>query len=200
MGLHITKKKHGVDIWGCVSSGCVRYEETEFDVYASLEDTRTKDGLKVEKRLWLKKRKGYEEVIEDFFNDELPDIEGEPKADEGELLEAYRYIAERLKHSVQYVGLKLEYISPRGIRVYFRVRLHDRSDGAVTIVEMSADKDGEKISYFVYGETSNARVLQREVVKAIAAYILFSNFIFLQPVQEQQKTQQTEQGGEQQSA
>jgi len=198
MGLHATidREKGEVDVWGCVTSGCVRYEEGKDSVYASLEDRR-KDGLEVEKRLSLKKRKGYGAVVEAFFNDDLLSIGGyslpsiggySPQADEEELLEAFRFVVER-KRNTRYVGLKLEYVSPRGIQVYYRLRSFEQSDGVYIVVELSAKKDGESISYNVYGKTTNGLALQHEAAKAIGAYVLFANFI----------SQQTEQDSAQQA-
>jgi len=178
MGIHVSvnKEMQTVDMWMCVTSGCVRYEETKDSVYAGLEDRR-KDGLRIEKSVALRKREKYEEFIHSIFNDSLPTVSDAPKADEEELIEAYKFVVEKVRRGMHYVGTKLEFTSPRGIRVLYRLRHAQKTDGAHIIVEMTAEKDGERISYQCFGYTSDAYAIIKEAAKAISIYILFSEYI-----------------------
>jgi hypothetical protein len=178
MGFHISvdHKEQKVEVWMCLELGCVRYEELSDWVFVSLDDRR-KDGLRVTKSLAVKKRERYSAFVEDFMNNELPTITETPKADEDELLEAYRFVSKRVKSGIRYVGTKIELTTPRGVRVYYRVRHEERSDGIHVVVEIEAEKDGEKITYTVFGTTNNANAAIEEAAKAIGAYILFTEYI-----------------------
>jgi hypothetical protein len=51
-------------------------------------------------------------------------------------------------------------------------------------VELIAEKDGERLVYQVYGDTEKVNVLLEEVTKAIATYVLFSEFVTKQADQQ----------------
>ena len=195
MGIHVTvdTQNKKTDMWMCLSSGCVRYYETEHDIYMAVEDTR-KDGIRVEKSVKLLKRGNYNEVIDNIFNSKLTAFWNEAKADEGEMLEALKYIADKLKRGMKYVGVKLEYVSPRGLAVYFRLRYSEEGGRPYMNVDLVAEKDWEKLTYHAYGHVSVYSSLLEEAAKAVANYVLFSNFIY------DQMSQQTEdRGGVQQA-
>jgi hypothetical protein len=177
MGLHISVDKEKTEMWSCLSSGCVRYEETSRDVYASIDDRR-KDGLRIEKTVAVKKRGDYLKFIQSVFNDDLPMVSDVPKADEAELFETYKFVTERLSNNKNhYVGVKTEFTSPRGIRIHYRLRQERQQDGANIIVELTAEKDGERLVYRCFGYTINSRAIFEEAAKAIGTYILFADYV-----------------------
>jgi len=185
MELHVEldKEKQVTKVWGCVSSGCMHFEENEGNVYASIDDRR-KDGLRIEKTVFVRKRGEHLKFIQDIFNDHLPTVGGTPKADEDELVEAYNFVVERLSRGfvvknkeVRYVGVKVEFVSSRGINVYYRVRHEREQDGANIIVVLTAEKDGERLVYRCFGHTANSRAIIEEAAKAIGTYILFSDYV-----------------------
>ncbi len=182
MGLHVTidYENRKVDIWGCVSNGCIHYEEYGDFVEARIEDKRL-DGLKVEKSIVVKKREKYHEFVQDFMNDNYPKVDNVPKFDERELLEAYQYVVERIKRGMRYVGIKTEYRTPTGTRIYFRLRRDEKNDAVKIIVELDAEKDGERVYYFAVGETNKPFVLETEAARAIGAYIKFAEYTTKQP-------------------
>lgn len=179
MGLHveIDKERQRVEFWGCVSSGCVRYEEGEHFAEAGIEDN-TKSGLHMEIRVVIKKRERYADVIRDIMGGKMPRLKDEPQADEGELLDMLKFVAERVKRGYRYAGIKSEFTTSRGVRVYFRLRYDGKTDGAHITVELDAEKDGERLTYIAFGRTDSHTVLLEEAAKAINAYILFSNYVF----------------------
>jgi hypothetical protein len=186
MGLHVNVdyEKRRTDVWVCLSSGCMRYEEGENFVEASIEDKR-KDGLRTEKSVVLKRRENYAKIIRDIINENIPAVGNEPRADEGELFEIYKFVAEKYRKGYRYIGVKTEFTTPRGIRVYFRVRFHDRSDGPRIIVELTAEKDGERLTYQAFGQASKTTALLEEVTKAIGMHVLFSEYVFRQTPQQE---------------
>ncbi len=182
MGLHVTidHENRKVDMWGCLTSGCIRYEEYGDFVDAKIEDKRL-DGLKAEKSIVIKKRGNYHEFVQDFMNNNYPRVDNVPKVDERELLEAYQYAVERIKRGARYVGLKIEHISVRGVRLYFRLRYDEKSDGTKMLVELDAEKDGERMYYFITGKTNRPLAFETEAAKAIGAYIKFSEYVSQEP-------------------
>jgi len=84
MSLHVSvdKENNKVDVWACLTSGCVRYEEGEHFVDANIDD-RKKDGIRVTKSVSLRKREECIKVIHDIINGNTPTVGNEPKADEG---------------------------------------------------------------------------------------------------------------------
>ena len=176
MHISVDKEKQTANMWACITSGCVRYEESENSVHASIEDRR-KDGLRVEKSVTLRKRGNYLEFVHDILNDNMPTIGNEPSADEGELLEIYNFVVEKVKRGMRYVGVKTEFTTPRGVQVYFRLRYHEQSGGPHVIVELIAEKEGERMVYQCFGQTTDAFALQKEAAKAIGAYVLFSEYV-----------------------
>jgi hypothetical protein len=185
--LELNKEKQVTKVWGCVSSGCMHFEEGESNVYASVDDRR-KDGLRVEKTVFVRKRGEHLEFVQDIFNDNLPTVGGTPKADEDELVEAYKFVVERAS-KMQYVGVKVEFISTKGVKVYYRVRHEREQDGANIVVVLTAEKGGERLLYRCTGHTTNSRAIIEEAAKAIGTYILFSDYVSRQA-----------EGGAQQSA
>jgi hypothetical protein len=185
MGVNVEIKwgEQVADFWICLTSGCVKYEEGKETVYLHVDDRRS-DGLRIEKSVALRKREGWLNYVHNIMNDAARHTGGEPKADEGELLEAFKFIAERYRKGHWYVGVKLEFITPRGIRVYFRVRKHEKSDGRHIVVELIAEKDGERLVYQVYGDTEKGHILLEEIAKAIGTYVLFSEFVTTQTDQQ----------------
>ena len=171
------------DIWICVFSGCVKYEENGDVVYVQMED-RHRDGLYIEKSVTLRKRENWKGYIHNIINGSVHHTGGEPKADEGELLDVFRFISEKYRKGYLYIGIKAEFTTPRGIRVYFRIRNHEKSDGRNIIVELIAEKDGERLVYQVHGNTERASVLLEEIARAIGTYVLFSEYITKQTVQQ----------------
>jgi len=185
MGLHVSidRENQRADIWACLTSGCVRYEEGESSVDVNIED-RNKDGLRIERRAVLRKRENWKEYIHDIINGNTPTVSDEPKADEGQLLEIYKFVVDKIVKGMRYVGVRTEFITPRGIRVYFRLRHNEQSDGLHVIVELLAEKEGERVSYQVFGQTANAFVLREEAARAIGTYVLFSEYIAKQTGQQ----------------
>ena len=181
MGIHVTvdTQTKKVEVRTCLTSGCVRYEEGESDIYVAVEDTR-KDGIREEKSMVLQKRGNYDELIDNIFNGRQSVVWDEPRADEGEMLEALKYVAEKLKRGMRYVGVKLEYISPRGFAVYFRLRYSEEGGRPHINADLVAEKEREKLAYHAYGYVSDYRPLLEAASKAIVAYVLFSDFIFEQ--------------------
>jgi len=171
------------DIWICLTSGCARYEERGEVVYVQMEDKRS-DGLRVEKSATLKKREGWLNYVHNIMNDSVRHTGGEAKADEGELLEILRFVSEKYRKGYWYIGIKSEFVTFRGIRVYFRIRNHEKSSGRHVIVELIAEKDGERLVYQVYGDTEKAHILLEEVAKAIGTYVLFSEYVAKQADQQ----------------
>jgi len=188
MELHVkvNKEKQVTEVWGCISSGCIHFGEYESNVYASIDDRR-KDGLRIEKTVSVRKRGEYLKFIQDIFNDNLPVVGDMPKADEEELIKAYIFAIERASN-MHYVGLKVEFTSPRGIKVYYRVRHEREQDGANIVVDLTAEKDGERLVYRCFGHTINSRAIIEEAAKAIGTYILFSDYVS----QQTEDTQQVE--------
>ena len=178
MGIHVLvdREKQKADVWMCVTSGCARYEESENSVYASIEDRR-EDGLRVEKSVTLQKRGNYLELVHNVLNDVVSAVGSEPGADEGELLEIYNLVIEKIKRGMRYVGVKTVFTTPRGIQVYFRLRYHEQSGGPHIIVELIAEREGDRMVYQCFGQTTDAFALQKEAAKAIGAYVLFSEYI-----------------------
>jgi ribosome-associated translation inhibitor RaiA len=190
--LELNKEKQVTKVWGCVSSGCIHFEEDESNVYASIDagiDDKGKDGLRIEKTVYVRKREEHLKFIRDIFNDNLPTVGGTPKADEDELVEAYKFVVERAS-KMQYVGVKVEFTSARGINVYYHVKHEREQDGANIVVVLTAEKGGERLVYRCTGHTANSRAVIEEAAKAIGTYILFSNYV----------AQQAAEGGAQQSA
>jgi hypothetical protein len=74
----------------------------------------------------------------------------------------------------------LKYVSPRGFAVYFRIRYSEEGGRPHINADLTAEKEGEKLTYKAYGYVSDYRPLLEEAARAIAAYVLFSNFIFSQ--------------------
>jgi len=111
------------------------------------------------------------------MNGSVRHVGTEPKADEGELLEALRFISEKYKKGYRYIGIKSEFTTFRGIQVYFRVRSHEKSEGHHIIVELIAEKDGERLVYQTYGDTEKRYNLLEEIAKAIGTYVLFSEYV-----------------------
>lgn len=186
--LELNKEKQVTKVWGCVSSGCIHFEEDENNVYASVDDRR-KDGLRIEKTVFVRKREEHLEFVQDMMNDNLPTVGGTPKADEDELVEAYKFVVERAS-KMKYVGVKVEFMSAKGVKVYYRVRHEREQDGANIVVVLTAEKGGERLVYRCTGHTANSRAIIEEAAKAIGTYILFSNYV----------AQQAAEGGAQQSA
>ena len=175
MGIYITDDTQKMEIRTCLGGGCgcVHFSSTEYDVYVSVRD-RCKDSVETELSVKLKKRENYDEIIHEIYRGNSV-IWNEPRADEGEMLNTLRYVADKLKHGVKYVGVKLEYTSPRGFEVLFRLRYSEKEGQYV--IELTAEKDGEKLRYYAYGSVNDYRLLLEEAAKAIAAYVLFSDFI-----------------------
>ncbi len=190
MGIHVAVQDKNVEVWTCLTSGCVRYHETERNIYVSIEDTR-RDGIRVEKSVTLMKRGNYDELIDDIFNGRLTAFWEEPRADEGEMLETLKYVEEKLKRGMKYVGVKLEYISPRGLAVYFRLRYSEEGGRPYMNVDLVAEKEGEKLAYRAYGYVNSYSQLLEDAARAIAVYVLFANFIF-----SQQANQSDDSGGD----
>jgi hypothetical protein len=191
MGLRVAIDwgKRKVEAWGCLTSGCVRFYEGESEIYASIEDVR-KDGVKVEKSVTLRKRGNYDELIDNIINGRLSAFWDEPRADEGKMLEMLKFVAENLRSgTMKYVGVKTVHISPRGIRIYFRLRYSEEDERPHMNVELIAEKDGERLNYQAYGDVNDYRPMLEETAKAIAAYTLFSNFISEHAQTEQQGAQ-----------
>jgi hypothetical protein len=94
------------------------------------------------------------------------------------MLEALKYVAEKLRRGMRYVGVKLVYTSPRGFAVYFRLRCSEESGQPHINVDLIAEKEGEKLKYHVYGYVRDYRPLLEAASKAVAAYVLFSNFVY----------------------
>ena len=178
MGFHVSidRENKRVDMWACLSSGCVRYEESEHFVDVNIEDRRS-DGMRIVKSVSLRKREGYDKVIDDIMNGNTPTVSDEPKADEEELLNAFKFVMDKIAKGMRYVGVKTEFTTPRGIRVYFRLRFEARSGGPFTIVELTAEKEGDKVVYQAFGQTSNVYAIREEGAKAIGVYILFSEYV-----------------------
>jgi len=195
--VELNKEKQVAKVWGCVSSGCMHFEEGESNVYASVDDRR-KDGLRIEKTVYVRKREEHLKFIQDVMNDNLPTVGGTLKADEDELVEAYNFVVEKISRGfvgmknkeVRYVGVKVEFTSSRGINVHYRVRHEREQDGANIVVVLTAEKGGERLVYRCTGHTANSRAIIEEAAKAIGAYILFSDYV----------AQQAAEGGAQQSA
>jgi hypothetical protein len=178
MGINVEIKwgEQTADVWMCLSSGCVRYEERGEVVYVQIEDKRS-DGLRVEKSITLRKREGWPNYVHTIMNDSVRHTLSEPKADEAELVEIYKFISEKYRKGYFYIGVKSEFVTPRGIRVYFRVRNREKTNGRRIIVELTAEKDGESLLYQVFGDTENAHMLLEEIAKAIGTYVLFSEYV-----------------------
>jgi hypothetical protein len=179
------------EVRACLTSGCASYVENDGVVYVGIQDTQ-KDGVKVERSVTLRKREDYDELIHRIISGRLSLMWNDPRAYEAELLEALKYVEEKLKRGMRYVGLKMVYISARGIRVYFRLRYSEEDERPHMNVELIAEKDGERLNYQAYGDVNDYRPMLEEAAKAIAAYTLFSNFIY------EQSSNQTNQSGGQQ--
>ncbi len=180
MGIHvdIDYKNQKANIWICLTSGCTSYEEFGDFIDVRIEDALL-NGLRIEKTAVIKKRENYREFVENFLSGRYPMMQNEPIADEKELLDVYHFASERVKKGMRYVGTKIEFVSPKGIRVYFRMRL---SEGDVAI-ELVAEKEGERITYNAAGKTADVFTALREAVHAIGAYILFSEYISRKPLE-----------------
>jgi hypothetical protein len=190
MNLDVTvdPQNQKVDMWACLTSGCIRYEERQDWVSASIEDKR-KDGLKAELSVTLNKRRNCAGVLRSIFGGVLPAVTDEPKADEKALIEIYKFALERDRQGARYIGVKSEFFTPRGIEVYYRLRAVQRSDGYHIVVELIASKDSEKLVYQCFGTTNDGLALKREAARAIALYILFSDYV-AQPVEQGRESQE----------
>jgi hypothetical protein len=178
MGVNVEIKwgEQVADFWICLTSGCVKYEEGKETVYLHVDDRRS-DGLRIEKSITLRKREGWNNYVHTIMNDSVRHTLNEPKADEAELVETAKFISEKYRKGYFYIGVKSEFVTPRGIRVYFRVRNHEKSDRRHIIVELIAVKDGERLLYQVYGDTEKVHTLLEEIANAIGAYVLFSEYV-----------------------
>jgi len=185
MGLHVSidGENKKVDIWACLTSGCVTYVESEYFVEASIDDKK-EDGIHIKKSVYLRKREGYIDVIHNIMNDNLPTVGDEPKADEGELLEVFKFVMDKIAKGMRYVGVKTEFTTPTEIQVYFRLRFNELSNRPFIIVELVAEKEGERVTYHASGQTSDMRAMRKEALKAIGVYILFSEYIAKQTDQQ----------------
>jgi hypothetical protein len=185
MGLHIQidGENKKVDLWACLTSGCVAHVESEHFVDASVDDKK-ENGMRIRKSLSLRKREGYIDVIHNIMNGDVPVIGDEPKADEGELLEVLKFVMDKIAKGMRYVGVKTEFTTPRGIQVYFRLRFNELPNGPYVIVDLMAEKEGERMTYQTSGQTSNIHTIRKEALKAIGAYILFSEYVAKQTDQQ----------------
>jgi hypothetical protein len=185
MGLHVSvdgvNKK--ADVWICLDSGCATYVESEHFAEASIDDRR-KDGIRITKSVSLRRREGCIEVIHDIMNNNTPTVGNEPKADEEELLEAFKFVIDKITKGMRYVGVKTEFTTPRGIQVYFRLRFNELSGGLFIIVELTAEKEGERVVYHAFGQTSNVYAIREEAARAIGTYVLFSEYVAKQTDQQ----------------
>jgi hypothetical protein len=174
MGIYIMDDAQRIEIRTCLGNGCgcVQFSKNEH-VYVSIRD-RCKDNIVTELSVTLKKREGYDEIIHEIYKG-ISAFWNEPRADEDEMLKALKYVEDKLKH-VKYVGVKLEYTSQRGFEIKFRLRYSEKEKQYIN-VELIAEKDGEKLTYYAYGGVNDYRLLLEEAAKAIAAYVLFSDFI-----------------------
>ena len=93
------------------------------------------------------------------------------------MLEIYKFVAEKYKRGMQYIGVKTEFVTPRGIRVYFRLRAHDERDGQHIIVDLIAEHEEGRLVYQCFGHTTKAHVLLEEAARAIGTYVVFSDYI-----------------------
>jgi len=177
MGIYIMDDAQKMEIRTCLGGGCgcVHFSSTECDVYVSVRD-RCKDSVETELSVTLKKREGYNEIIHEIFKGTSA-FWSEARADEDEMLRALKYVADELRRGVKYVGLKLEYTSPRGFATQFRLRYNENEGRPYINVDLIAEKDGEKLKYYAYGGVDDYRLLLEEASKAVAAYVMFSNFI-----------------------
>ena len=178
MGINVEIKwgEQTADVWICLGNGCARYEERGEVVYVQIEDKRS-DGLRIEKSITLRKREGWNNYVHTIMNDSVRHTLNEPKADEAELVEMAKFISEKYRKGYFYIGVKSEFVTPRGIQVYFRVRNHEKSDRRHIIVELIAVKDGERLLYQVHGDTEKVHTLLEEIANAIGAYVLFSEYV-----------------------
>jgi hypothetical protein len=185
MGIHVeVAQNKTVEVRNCLTSGCVHYYENENEIYVWISD-KQKD-IKVEKSVKLNKRgnSAYKELINIIFNEKHSLIWQTPKADEGEMIKTLKFAEEMLSHGMKYVGTKLEYVTIRGMKIYFRLRYGETENKPYMTIELIAEKEGEKFVYRVYGDVSDYREMLEEVAKVIATYVEFSNFIHAQTAQQ----------------
>jgi CRISPR-associated protein Cmr1 len=89
---------------------------------------------------------------------------------------------------------KTAYLSVFTSADYFRLRYSEEGGRPYMNVDLAAEKDWEKLTYHAYGHVSVYSSLLEEAAKAVANYVLFSNFIY-----DQMSKQTEDRGGVQQA-
>ena len=186
----------------CLTGGCIEYrEDAEWIYFSSNESVKGGENgvvkdVDIDKEIKLKKRQNYKEVADRLINDDVPKFnEANIPESVKDIFDAYKFFIDQCMKNRRYVGVKLEWTTPKLIYVYIRFKCEEGRNGLRVIVNLEAEKIGEHLKYYYDAVAVDpVGIAKKEIWRVMGLFALFAEYVS-QPAQEESKEAGQGQGG-----
>ena len=183
-----------IEVDVCLASGCVEYYETKDRInYSYTEhlpgrEEGPEESIQIVKEVRLNKRENYKDYVERLIENYVIHFdESNLPEDVKEVYDVYKFVLGQWTKNRNYVGVKIEGRTEKGMNIYFRIRCDEGAEKTRVMVDFKVEKGSESLMYYYDTMTvDSVGVLKKQIERVMALLKLFSEYVS-QPIPEENK-------------